>query len=580
MIDYDPCNKRFKSIVGGVEENKELTISIVCDAQSASLVLQKEGEGHMPVYYPMTRTEKGFSVTLKITTCGLYFYWFCIDGVRFASDDMQSPIQGGHDYLQLVYRDDFRPLKGGVIYQIMPDRFCIGERAHIKEGKHFQSDWYAVPEYRPDENGEYNTEFFGGNLKGVIGKLDYLKELGVTYIYLNPIFQSPSSHRYDTSDYEKIDEALGSEKDFENLVSEARKRDMGIILDGVFSHTGADSKYFNRYGNYDSVGAYQSKESPYFSWYTFMHFPDLYKSWWGFETLPEVNETSPSYLEYMLGEGGIISKWEQKGIAGWRLDVADELPDEFLYELKKRSDCTVIGEVWENAARKYAYGARRRYFLGGQLDGVTNYPIRNAIIDFLRSGNNLSLRRTLRELINDYPQKAFLSMMNILGTHDTERILTALSCDEKPHDKAQKATYIQSDLSQATEKLKIASLIQFMLPGVPCIYYGDEAGLFGHEDPFCRKCYPWGRENKELIEHYKMLGRWRREYASALCGEFEDVSPNENVFAFRRKDEKSELTLLVNRSAKDIELVGKKLIYGEKILRSGRAAVFLRELQP
>lgn len=577
MIEYNPCKKRFKSIVGGIEVNKTFSITVSGDARSAALVLTKEGEGNVPVRYPMTRTESGFTVELTITTCGLYFYCFCIDGARFGSDEMLDIIPNGGDYMQLVYNDEFTPLNGGVIYQIMPDRFFIGGKAHIKKGAKFQSDWFAVPEYRPDENGKYNNEFFGGNLNGITQKLDYLKELGVTYIYLNPIFDSPSSHRYDTGDYEKVDQTLGSEKDFMKLIEEAKKRDMGVILDGVFSHTGADSKYFNRYGNYDSVGAYQSKDSPYFSWYSFMRFPDVYKSWWGFETLPEVDEKSPSYMQYMLGEGGVVSKWEEKGIAGWRLDVADELPNEFLYALKKRSGCALIGEVWENAARKYAYGARRRYFLGGQLDGVTNYPVRNAVIDFLKSGSNRLLRKTINELINDYPQKAFLSTMNILGTHDTERILTALSSDEKPNDKAYKAAYVQSDILQATEKLKIASLIQFVLPGVPCVYYGDEAGLFGHEDPFCRKCYPWGRENGELIEHYKILGRLRQDYASIFRGEAEDISPNEKIFAFRRSDGKRKLTLLVNFSGEQVEAQYGKVILGDKNVRHGHAALSISE---
>ncbi len=564
MFEYDPCKTKFKSVVGGIKTNAPFTVFISCEAHAVTLVLTKEGEGNVPVHYPMRATENGFEVELVITTCGLYFYHFSIDGVRFGANDMLELVCGGNDYLQLVYEGDFRPLKGGVIYQIMPDRFCIGGKAHVKKGGNFQPDWFAVPTYLPDESGKYNNEFFGGDLAGIIKNLDYLKKLGVTYIYLNPVFSSQSSHRYDTGDYEKIDETLGDESDLEKLIGEASKRDMGVILDGVFSHTGADSKYFNRYGNYDSTGAYQSTDSPYYSWYSFMRFPDVYKCWWGFENLPEVNETSPSYMEYMLGERGIVDKWEKKGIAGWRLDVADELPDEFLYALRRRSRASLIGEVWENAAEKYAYGARRRYFWGGQLDGVTDYPIRNAVIDYIMSGNDMLLRKTMRKLINDYPQKAFLSTMNVLGTHDTERILTALSRDNRPTSKAEKAAYLQSDVAEAVQRLELASLIQYFLPGVPCVYYGDEAGLFGHEDPFCRKCYPWGRENSELIDHYVALGELRRKYATVFAGSAEDVSPSEKIFAVKRSDGATELTLYVNLSENDHAPADGTLLSGRK----------------
>ncbi|MCH5163453.1 MAG: glycoside hydrolase family 13 protein [Clostridiales bacterium] len=552
MIEYCPLYSRFKSRVGGVKAGHPLTVNILGEAHSATLVLTKEGEGHVPVYYDMDRFNDGFTVNLNITTCGLYFYYFLIDGVRYGSDEFLNLIVNGSDYLQLVYEGSFRPLSGGVIYQIMPDRFYIEGKPNIKTGAKFQEDWYAVPSHLPDESGKYNNEFFGGNLQGIISKLDYLKDLGVTYIYLNPIFEAASSHRYDTGDYEKIDSTLGTEEDFDSLVLEAKKRGIGIILDGVFSHTGADSKYFNRYGNYDTLGAYQSQSSLYYEWYSFNRYPNEYKCWWGFETLPEVNEASPSYMDFMLGSNGVIERWGRKGIVGWRLDVADELHSAFLDRLHSDTNVTLIGEVWENAARKFAYGSRRSYFLGKQLDGVTNYPFKAGIIEFLLTGDNTLLRKTLRELINDYPSEVFLSMMNILGTHDTDRIITALSNDERPQSKDERAEYTQSDIIEAAQRVKLASLIQYILPGVPCLYYGDEAGLSGHEDPFCRKCYPWGNENAELIAHYKRLGEIRRQYASVFSGSCTDESPSNNVFKIVRSDGDISLTLIVNLSGEDI----------------------------
>lgn len=572
MLEYCPCDQLYKSRIGGIKANEPLSIFIKGDGLNATLILTKEGVGHVPVHYAMNRVRGGFAVELCITTAGLYFYHFVVDGVNFGANDMLELTKDGCEFMQLVYDGEFRPLSG-VIYQIMPDRFFAdGAKIKANMDRIYNENWYAVPDFMPDTNGKYNNEFFGGNLKGIVQKLDYLKELGVTYIYLNPIFKAPSNHRYDTGDYESIDEDLGTESDFDELIAKAKERGIGIILDGVFSHTGADSKYFNRYANYNSLGAFQSRQSQYFSWYKFIDFPNVYKSWWGFETLPEVEETSPEYMTYILGENGIVDKWEKKGIAGWRLDVADELPDEFLAEFRKKSNVTVIGEVWENAARKFAYGFRRQYFLGKQLDGVTGYPLRTAIIEYITQGNNALLRKTVRELINDYPHETLISSMSLLGTHDTTRILTALSSDETPCDKAGKSKYVQSDIDQAIKRLKLASLIQYMLPGIPCLYYGDEAGVYGHEDPFCRKCYPWGRENRSLVNHYIMLGQIRKKYASVFCGSAIEHSFSEEVFVLTRSDGNISLTLTVNLSQDEIK-VKNDILSNKRVLQFGEAAI-------
>lgn len=572
MYKFCSCDIRHKSTVGGVRANQPLTLFVGGYGERAHLVLTKEGEGHVPVSYPMERGKAGFTVTVTITTEGLYFYHFVIDGKKYGRDGMQSLTEGGADFVQLVYEGEFRPLHGGVIYQIMPDRFCKSGEACLPSGRIYQPDIFAVPQHMPDANGRYNSEFFGGNLSGITSKLDYLAALGVTHIYLNPIFEAASNHRYDTGDYEKIDATLGTDGDFDRLIAEAKERGIGIILDGVFSHTGDDSRYFNRYGRYASLGAYQSTQSPYSDWYSFTDFPTKYKGWWGFESLPEVNETSCGYMEYMLGKDGIVPKWERRGIVGWRLDVADELPDEFLEALRRRSTLTLIGEVWENAAQKFSYGHRRSYLRGNQLDGVTNYPFREAIIDFLRKNDNTLLRKTVNELINDYPHECFLSVMNVLSTHDTVRIVTALSTDAVPCDKAGMAVYEQSDIAQAAERVKIASLIQYMLPGVPCLYYGDEAGLFGHVDPFCRRFYPWGRENAELIQHYRELGKLRRQYASVFEGSAEELSPSSEVFVLRRSDGVTDLTLTVNLSDGDVEADG-EVIFGQSVVKPFCAAI-------
>ena len=273
--------------------------------------------------------------------------------------------------------------RGGIAYQIFVDRFFRGGNEEVKEDAKVNHDWYhGVPEYfHPGDKDFKNNTFFGGDLPGVEKKLSYIASLGVTAIYLNPIFLSSSTHKYDTADYTKIDPMFGGEEAFRSLIKAAKKHKISIILDGVFNHTGDDSVYFNKYGKYDTVGAYQSEESPYADWYNFTEFPDEYESWWGFKNLPRVMSDNPSYKKFLFGKDGIVRRYIREGICGWRLDVADELSDKFLEELSyaaqaEREDALIIGEVWEDASNKVSYGKRRAYFYGKELDSVMNYPIR------------------------------------------------------------------------------------------------------------------------------------------------------------------------------------------------------------
>ena len=276
-----------------------------------------------------------------------------------------------------------------------------------------------------------NNDFFGGNIRGILEKLDYLQSLHVTVLYLNPIFRSFSNHRYDTGNFMEIDPTFGTEEEFARLVEECRKRGIRIMLDGVFNHTGDDSLYFNKYGRYPGVGAYQSKDSKYYAWYNFIHYPEKYSAWWGIDNLPAVNEECPSYADYITGENGVIRYWLKYSLGGFRLDVADELPDEFIEKIRQAvkaadPEAVVLGEVWEDASNKIAYSKRRKYFWGKELDSVMNYPLKDAIIQFILSGDTSLFRQTVAMLRDNYPKSVLDSLMNILGTHDTARILTAL----------------------------------------------------------------------------------------------------------------------------------------------------------
>ena len=395
---FDPY---FKQPFGAVRAGQSVHLSLCIPEElgyvDPHLVLQKEGRYDVPVHYRMkfdgqTPHQNHFSVDVTLNDVGLYFYYFDLytDFRRIVRGPDNCGVvswQEGESWQITVYEADFEtpdPIKGKVFYQIFPDRFCEGveNKPMPFPDRLYQADKHAEPFWQPNEvGGHLNEDYFGGDLKGIQMKLPYLREMGVDYLYLNPIFEAHSNHRYNTADYLNVDPLLGTNEDFETLCAEARKYGIGIVLDGVFSHTGSDSRYFNREGRYGEGGAYRDPNSPYRSWYDFdSKYKGGYRSWWGFETLPEVNEETPSYVEFITGEGGVIDTWLRRGAAGFRLDVADELPDEFIEKVRtavKRvgPDKFLLGEVWEDATTKFGFDKRRTYLLGKGLDSVMNYPL-------------------------------------------------------------------------------------------------------------------------------------------------------------------------------------------------------------
>ena len=532
--------------------------------QKAYFLLNKDGEDVES--FLMQETAFGWTISLAIHEIGLYFYSFYVENIGNISCDYTEVgriSEHSNGFLLTVCSTEYHTpdwFKGGVMYQIFPDRFCkVGETPVLK-GRINREDWGGLPSYRPNEKGKVlNNDFFGGNLKGIQSKLDYLKSLGVTVIYCNPIFEAASNHRYDTSDYMKIDPILGTESDFEEFIEAAKKEGIRVILDGVFNHTGDNSVYFNKYGEYPSVGAYQSKDSPYYSWYSFEKFPDKYSSWWGIDILPEVNENSEEYQRFIFDKGGVLKKWLGFGIGGYRLDVADELPDFFLKKLRKSvkeedPDAIIIGEVWEDASNKIAYSQRREYLQGYELDSVMNYPLKDAIIQYIQTGNALNLLNCIRVLINHYPKQTLDALMNILGTHDTARILTVLGgiyCQNKDEMASERAYLSENSKKNAIEKLKMAAVLQFTLPGVPCIYYGDENGMEGHIDPFCRQCFDWKHLNKDLIGFYQKLGEIRKKYRYIFQdGNFEEIQTEDGFIYYKREKENQAIYIYTNNSEK------------------------------
>lgn len=574
MLVFDSWDETYKKPFGAVETDRPVAFHIVLpDTLPVSGVkLRVTPDGSTPLLVDMQKLdgEKGccrFTCTYALARPGLYWYDFMLETpegesyIVFDRDGLGKISGNEGDQWQLtVYDTGFSTpdwLKGGVLYQIMPDRFAReGDLpGDLPEGRYLRADWGGTPEFRGDEEGKYlNNTYFGGNLKGITSKLPYLKFLGVTAIYLNPVFEAHSNHRYNTADYMKIDPMLGTEEDFRELCQKAKELGIRIILDGVFSHTGDDSRYFNRQGRYPETGAYQSQASPYSSWYRFKSWPDEYDCWWGYKTLPEVNETDESYLEFITGPDGVLEHWIKAGASGFRLDVADELPSAFIQALRKKvkelnGDAVIIGEVWEDASCKISYGERRPYLNGRELDSVMNYPFRNAILRFLKGSGAEAFGSEIITILEHYPKPCTDVLMNIVGTHDTPRILTSLAGEPGDgHDRAWKAEKIldPEQRKNGLRMLRLAAVLQFFLPGVPCVYYGDEAGMEGYDDPFNRRCYQWGKEDRELLFFYRRLGEMRGECPTLRSGGFRILTAQGSLFVFERYTQNGGLICSIN----------------------------------
>lgn len=559
-------------------EHIELSLHIPRELGAAGAVLRLIPDGGAPCDLPFAFCDCAadtdvYTLSLDLRTlcgergCGLFYYEILFlrgrdtlfsntcDNLSFTL----SPHSAGRFRL-LVSRDDLNVpawICGGVIYHVFVDRFARGAGTR-RAGAHYHEDWNEEIE----QFGAYpgapvaNDEFFGGTLDGVRQKLDYLASLGVTVLYLSPIFLAASNHKYDTGDYEQIDPQFGGEEAFVALVKACRARGIRILLDGVFNHTGADSKYFNQFGNYPTNGAYNSPDSPFANWYFFEQYPDRYTCWWGVKILPKLNLSNPAVQAYFTARGGIVEKYLRMGADGWRLDVADELPDAFLDELHARTrevtkgEGLVLGEVWENAADKIAYGKRRRYFQGGQLDSVMNYPVRNGIIAFVRDRDAAALAAILTELWASYPRQVCHALMNLLSTHDTERILTVLggaSGEGLSNATLQKMRMSASERARAGRLLRIAAALQYTVFGVPSVFYGDEAGLEGYHDPFCRRPFPWGREDTALQAFYRRLGELRKRCSALSDGDFALLALDKNALVFSRKNKEQTLVIAANR---------------------------------
>ena len=566
------CKSPFGAVKAGQPVTFNLTVPEDLGYVDPHLVLTKDCED--PVHYRMEFTGQTpkvnhFALTVTPTTSGLYFYHFDLytdfrriyrtpggEGVLSWTD--------GQDWQLTVYEPDFKTpdwLKNGTMYQIFPDRFCEGKpnKTMPFADRIYRADKTGEPYFWPTEQSEgyLNMDYYGGDFAGIQQKLPYLRDLGVTCIYLNPIFEAHANHRYNTADYLKADPLLGTNEEFSALCAAAAKEGIRIILDGVFSHTGSDSRYFNREGRYGPGGAYRDRSSPYRSWYDFdSGYPCGYRSWWGFETLPEVNEETPSFVEFITGEGGVIDTWLRRGAAGFRLDVADELPDAFIEKIRtavKRvsPEKFLLGEVWEDATTKFGFDHRRTYLLGKGLDSVMNYPFKNSVLDFVKGKPAQQAANEILSICEHYPAPAINTALNFLSTHDTERALTVIA-DEPANGRGREWQSGRSVTGEAYEegmlRLRMAYAIIYTLPGVPCLYYGDEIGMQGYRDPFNRAFFCWDSHEERLRPVLAQLAQLRHSCEAFRTGELRVLRAEDGILHYQRIGKTETAEIIVNRS--------------------------------
>ena len=544
-----PQHKRpFGCLTPGEECTLSVHIPVAVMTRKAEMVLCGEDGGELcseELHFEKTvGPYEYWTGSFRLEKTGLYFYYF--------------RITDPHGTFRLFKEGDDANMEAGDLWQVS----CVHD------------NWYDEVDWRPDEHGIIqNNDFFGGNFRGIADQMDYIASLGTTILYLNPISKSFSSHRYDTGDYKTPDPMLGTEGDFAALCRCAHAHGIRVILDGVYSHTGSNSLYFDRNYTFGGNGAYCRPDSPFHSWYTFYHWPDRYNSWWGFDTLPTVNKMDGHFLDYIIrDEDSVVAHWLKLGADGFRLDVADELPDAFIALLRERireikPDALLLGEVWEDASNKVAYNIRRKYFTEGELDSVMNYPFRTAILDFMRGRDaGKKLRDTVMTVVENYPAQVVACNMNLLGTHDTPRILTALVDDFDGSREEKAARHLsKNQLEVARDRLQMAAFLQYTLPGSPSLYYGDEALMEGYKDPFNRRTYPWGREDTELVRFFRQLGQLRRDIPALGKGTITFQTAMDKHLAYTRCYEGQKFMVYVNRSGDPWQVPAGKVRMGKNL---------------
>jgi len=543
----------------------------------------KKGKDIIP--YKLTFKEKDnekiiFEGDASLETRALYHYYFSYleDGLRkFHKKENQvedNKIIPDEMWKMSVNFSAPEWAKGKIMYHIFVDRFNRGNKEKMQEmpRRVIHESWNEDMVIGPDKDGIWNNDFFGGDLKGITEKLDYIKSLGTSILYLSPIVQSQSNHRYDTADYENVDPYAGCNDDLRELCDEAHKRGMKVVLDAVFNHTGSDSKYFNEYGTYPEIGAFQSKDSPYARFYRSKDIDGktYYDYWWGMKNLPVCNGYSKEWQEYITGENGIIDQWFALGIDGLRLDVADELTDEYIEKIRtavkrNKEDGFILGEVWKNPMRM-----NRGYIESGKgMDSVMNYTLIDALIRYFKYGDIDKLAYIIQDIKREYPDDTINTLMNFTSTHDISRAINILGTDDfkeygewawdpknNNHDNCKNRKLSKEEYEHAKEKYEAYSLALATLPGIMSIFYGDEVGIEGLGNLANRKTFPWEREDQEILEHFRKIGNLRINQPWLETADLKMLKINREHLMFERTNKENKALIAINRTAeeKDIEM--------------------------
>ncbi len=552
---YDPLLFKFPkgAIVKNTKVKFHIDFSGYEEPKKVYFMLKNDEESDYK-YLEMSKNN-GYEISHYFAKSGQFWYNFQLlfeDRCLYLNKtyDTRSMLseEKKEDFLQLVTEAEYKctnSMQGGIIYQIFVDRFCKAGEVKCREPLIMRDDWGGKIQKNTTDPLIINLEVFGGNFKGIISKLDYLKDLGVTVIYLNPICQANSNHKYNTVDYMKIDDMFGTEEDFKTLVEKAKSKGIRIVIDGVYNHTGSDSIYFDKDGKFSSLGAFESKKSKYYGWFDFEEYPKKYNSWWGIETLPSINKNLTSFQDFIAGKGGVLEKYLNLGVGGVRLDVVDEITDIFVRKIRDKvlsydKNNVVLGEVWEDASTKISYGFRRQYFTQNELNSVMNYPVKETVLEYIFNKNSNTLEATLRMLQNNYPKIVRDNLMNFLSTHDTKRVFSELiRCADGDEETAKKL-------------YKIASALIFTLPGVPSIFYGDEYGMENNDDS-SRGCFDWNNYNNEIFKWFKQLTEIRK-HPALKDGDFNVLYSANGVFAFERYNHFEHIVVVSNLGKYDFEL--------------------------
>ena len=599
---YDSQIETYKSIIGPIKKGCPIAIELHLPLSEKTEQILIHGTkigdqtytftGHIP----KTGEKEDYGIYhiegVVLYEIGTYEYYFSyIDGEgkekfirRYDHNTYEGGIKEedeGVNWQTMVYDPivQNKHLKGGIIYQIFPDRFFKGkiEENSLPRNRVYRK-WGEVPFYDDD----VGKDFFGGNFAGIVEKIPYLKKLGVTAIYCNPVCLSSSNHRYDATNYLAFDPVLGNEEDFKYMIKKLHENDIIFILDGVFNHVGSDSIYFDRYNEHYTNGAYSHPDSPYRDWFHFYeNDPTKYESWWGFDTLPRLmHRNSESLHRYLFGEKGVLKTWYSYGIDGLRLDVADELPNETLKDIFRISkeargdDAIVLLEVWDDASNKWDYGHLMEFLYGHEATSIMNYPIRDTLLPYLRYGGEYAQKfnNVCYEIFKEnYPPEIVSGLMNFVSTHDTQRGITKLAGPEIEqngrHWQLDNNKLSPEDYEVGARLLKLAYFTMFFLPGSPSIYYGDEIGMQGMKDPFNRACFEWDNINEDLLTDFINFGKIRSDNKDFLAdAAFDIIECADRFLLFKRTKNGKSLHICFNSSSEYMDITDKVDKYINKVI--------------